>query len=925
MKLRAAPFPVIALMFGAAFLVQGCGSKDAASYVQSAKSYLAKSDYKAAIIEVKNALQKEPGNGEARLLLGEALLESGDPVGAETELRKAIDGGASIDRVDPLLARTLIAQGQFAKVVNEFGGTKLGDQNARIALAIELAVADAGAGNTAKARSGVDAILKEQPNNLRALLLQAQLSASTGDIAGTRSSLDAALKVSPKSAEALLMKAELELADRHRDEAQKLMESAIDANPNSIAARSALVSLAATSGKLDIAKAQVEKMKGLQPQDFRTVYADALVAFAEGDNARARQSLQRLLAARPDNMQSLLLSGLVDLRLQSYASAEAALRRVLARAPANLVSIRALALVYLRTGRAKQSLETLAPAISEFPDDPTLLRIAGEAYLADGNAAKAAESYERANNIDKTNVPSRVRLAQVRFAAGDTARAFSDLEAMSTNEATIGQADLALFAAHLSRREYDKALAMADKLEKKAPKSAVPWNLRGTAYLAQRDLAKARSSFEKALELQPDFYSAAANLAAIDIQEGNLKAARDRYDKLLAKNPKNEQLLLGSAELMQMSGAPGEQVRAAYDKAVSANPTSVRARLASINYEVTRRDPKAALAIAQAANAAIPNDPRLTQALAKVQLLNGNPNQAVDTLKQFALHEPQNPASWLSLAEAQIAAKDYGAAIESARKALALKPDAGPAWATITKVYMAEGRPDQALEEARKLQKQHKDIALGYALEGEILAATKKWPEAAAAFRVALSKQPTSALAVRLYVMLHAAGKPDDANAMAVNWMKAHPKDSALLQLMAQVSQQRKNFTAAADGYRRVLEVDPDNVAALNNLAWVMIEQNDPNAVEYAERAHRLAPFSPNVLDTLGWARTRTGDPKRGVVLLRMAATLAPGSDEIRLHLAKALLDSGDKSGARTVLTELTKLDAKSPIRAEAEKLLATP
>jgi Flp pilus assembly protein TadD len=86
-----------------------------------------------------------------------------------------------------------------------------------------------------------------------------------------------------------------------------------------------------------------------------------------------------------------------------------------------------------------------------------------------------------------------------------------------------------------------------------------------------------------------------------------------------------------------------------------------------------------------------------------------------------------------------------------------------------------------------------------------------------------------------------------------------------------------------------------------------------------------LAPFNPTVLDTLGWALTQNGQAKRGAELLRMASSLAPAQGDIRLHLAKALLATGDKAGARQELAGLSKLDKASPIRIEAEKLLAGP
>ena len=98
-------------------------------------------------------------------------------------------------------------------------------------------------------------------------------------------------------------------------------------------------------------------------------------------------------------------------------------------------------------------------------------------------------------------------------------------------------------------------------------------------FLAKRDLRNARANFEKALELQPDYHAAAQSLAIIDIQEGHVEAARDRYAKLLTKHPNNEELLLGSAEIQRLSGAPRDKVKETLDKAVAANPTSVRARL----------------------------------------------------------------------------------------------------------------------------------------------------------------------------------------------------------------------------------------------------------------------------------------------------------------------------------------------------------
>ncbi len=101
----------------------GCAQDDAASFIASAKRHVEKAEYKAALIEVKNALQREPDNPEARLLLATSLLETGDLPGAETEARKAIALNASADQAYPLLARALGAQGEYQKLTGELADT----------------------------------------------------------------------------------------------------------------------------------------------------------------------------------------------------------------------------------------------------------------------------------------------------------------------------------------------------------------------------------------------------------------------------------------------------------------------------------------------------------------------------------------------------------------------------------------------------------------------------------------------------------------------------------------------------------------------------------------------------------------------------------------------------------------------------------
>jgi putative PEP-CTERM system TPR-repeat lipoprotein len=276
----------------------------------------------------------------------------------------------------------------------------------------------------------------------------------------------------------------------------------------------------------------------------------------------------------------------------------------------------------------------------------------------------------------------------------------------------------------------------------------------------------------------------------------------------------------------------------------------------------------------------------------------------------------------MRLAGVQANVKDYDGAIGSLHKAIALQPDLASAWLALANVYAIAGRNSDGIADARKLQKEYPKRALGYVIEGQILVGQKKPSESAVAFREGLAREPIPLLIVLSYQALQSAGKPDQAAALAQRWQKDHPKDVQLRSFLAQQAVVAKDYAVAVQQYKAVLEAEPDNVTALNNLAWSLNELGDPKALEYGERASLIAPNVPSVADTYGWILVQRGDAKRGLELLREASRLAPQDTEIRLHLAKALLKTGDKAAAKSELEALVVQGDATRARTEAQQML---
>ncbi|MCB1966563.1 MAG: tetratricopeptide repeat protein, partial [Candidatus Accumulibacter sp.] len=108
----------------------------------------------------------------------------------------------------------------------------------------------------------------------------------------------------------------------------------------------------------------------------------------------------------------------------------------------------------------------------------------------------------------------------------------------------------------------------------------------------------------------------------------------------------------------------------------------------------------------------------------------------------------------------------------------------------------------------------------------------------------------------------------------------------------------------------------------LNNLAWVAAQQKDPKAMEYAEKANKLAPNQAPLMDTLGVLLVDQGDKARGLGLLKEAVALAPQAGQIRLNYAKALIKAGQKSEARKELEQLAGMGDRFAAQAEVAELL---
>lgn len=130
---------------------------------------------------------------------------------------------------------------------------------------------------------------------------------------------------------------------------------------------------------------------------------------------------------------------------------------------------------------------------------------------------------------------------------------------------------------------------------------------------------------------------------------------------------------------------------------------------------------------------------------------------------------------------------------------------------------------------------------------------------------------------------------------------------------LAMLYEQLEEYPLAQQRYERVLELQPANVIALNNLAYALaVRAGIPSqAKPLAEKAVALAPRDPTIADTLAWVEHLLGNDHVAARLIAFAAKGAPQNAEVRLHAA--FIYAAASTSTEAALNELKAALALNP------------
>jgi tetratricopeptide (TPR) repeat protein len=716
----------------------------------------------------------------------------------------------------------------------------------------------------------------------------------------------------------------------------------------------------------DSEKAQqlVNDIKSLEGEDgWQWQYEQARVWFA-ADNFKARYPqivtfLQENLLANPSDQASRMLLAAAYERAGELQLAISTYREGLSHSPddLNIIILTVAALYKAREYDEAEQLLNRASAAKLY--HPQLQQFQFQSHLRHGQLSLASDILQDLLSNDPNNQTACLSLAllnmqQDRF--DEAEELLAKLKIQDPNSLTIAAAQVQL---NIRQNKTKEALRLCDEIVNNLNNaSAYIFRARTHASLMQTD--KAIEDLEHAAAIEPNNIEVWINRSVFYNSIGRPDKAFADIQEALSLAPSNIRILKQAISLFLASGSRDRvlQGETILDEALQSNPDDIDLQLFKVGSLLTEGTAPAIENAERLLLKMTEDQPEISRPwvlLGEILLRQGQAGRAMDAALRGLAHKPNDRTLLLLKARAE-AIRSPILAIPTLKVLREVDPNNTDATLYLANVYIAVGEPEKAVN----LLKSQLVSRVGTAEERRINIA----------LAVALHKNGNKADSQKEFDSLFRS-EPNDLSLLlaqvrllkddqlwsqlsqkVAEWYQKHPKDSRTLidiaknlvtsggsearetaeDIFGMILKNDPDSTRAMTDlaillytigrpdesvllYQRVLEFEPDNLIVINNLAWMMCEEQDKfqQALELAQRGLKMDPDYIDLIDTRGVAYYRLGEFDKAVedftTCIELYPNETPASVASRFHLARTFAGLGQRNKAVEHLTQALDLN----------------
>ncbi|MBO24863.1 MAG: hypothetical protein CMO65_06645 [Verrucomicrobiales bacterium] len=429
--------------------------------------------------------------------------------------------------------------------------------------------------------------------------------------------------------------------------------------------------------------------------------------------------------------------------------------------------------------------------------------------------------------------------------------------------------------------EYPSAIEKYQEATKLAPEKPDYWTFLALAFLRDEKIDEFETALQSALTIDPDHADSLKLLGDLNFQHGSKADAGMAYLKILQTNPDDTDVLMRLGSCLY-EGREFESAKDCYERVLTIDPSNDLAldnmvacknKLIEPDAPEPTQDPGF-----QADN--IPSD-KLHSLLEDAEFFNnsGNPDSTAETLEEAVTLAPNETIIVSALGGVYFKLGKYQKAREMFRKEIELTPSSADAYTRLAMAALSAGEIDEF------------ESSIGIALE--------------------IDPQHQEALRFLAKINMQ-TGRFHDAGRIFANLIEQNPEFAEFYLALGYCFHKGGDSPTAEIVYRRVLEIDPKNQCAIQNLE---VLSNGEGTVSHTipedEEVVDCNGLEQNLVDfELAYLDKQSNEVKS---ILKKIFEVTPENYEVLLSLSTMTIQLGEFETAKSLINKAIDLDPTAP------------
>ena len=635
--------------------------------------YLAAREFGSAESEADYILKEQAGNVGAYQLLGVALIGQKKP-------DQALEAFTKIIELRPNDANAYV---NMALIEISLSRPLDAEQHLKKALAVDphsiQSYADLATLYRLKNRlPEAEAILQQgianNPDGTLLYIESASMLASQGKKDDAEAVLDKLRKLLPNSPGAAMALGNYYFEHRQTDQALAEYRRGVWAAPKNVDLKKRLQDLYLTTGQVGLASdLDKELMKEVpkdviartshgrllmalgKPQDaiiyLQGVVADAadspqahyylaMAFWQNGDLSQARGAFEDSLKIS-QNPPALEALARLSVAQGDVADAQIYAQEAVQQAPSDVRARQLLAQTLVRQGKLHPAEQQILIAQQLAPDASVIHADLGEIYVAERKWPEAQKEFELALHLDPRSTVVLAQFADFLIARNQSIEALARVQQYVATNENDSTGHVILGSLKLKLNNYASAEAEFKRAIQIDPHNVPAYLKLGKVFEAQGKTDLAVASYQKGLDLQPNFPALATIIGNLYLSKHEWERARKYYAQALASDPNYASAMANTAWIDALEG----------------------------------KDLDVALSMAQRANSLQPDVPSITDTLAWVMYKKGSYASAIPLLRECVRKSPESAEYHYHLGMNLVALGEKASGKQELEAALHLQPD----------------------------------------------------------------------------------------------------------------------------------------------------------------------------------------------------------------------------------------------------------